>query len=586
MRIINHIKRQSILQATLFKTTVMVFVFIVLMIILFGRNYWDGQESAIYYDLQTIVSIEQIAVQAMAEEIYKAKDPAEKDAMIRRILANHTPENKYIVAGYFDRNYQSLVSNKKISADLGDKIKLILGINARPTTFIWNRENIISVNLPVFLHGNIIGYTWAYIDNNNVLFQSVQKLSLVFIFGLGLSVILIWLINKYMKKIGLYLERFSKDIIENESLDRNEVIDKLPELQPVLSKINHFAQNLKEDYKELKVSRLKIQKLLEGISDGFYVINHDFRFSYINERTQELISKRSEELLGKDIWDECSWLVGTETKDKIMAAMLQNESLHWEAEGFGTCRTYEYHAYPFDEGLTVFFTDITEQKIQQKELARLERLNVIGQLAAGISHEVRNPLTTVRGFLQLFSAKPKYQPEKENFALMISEIDRANDIIADFLSLAKSNLNNSKLFNLNDVIAKIFPMLQADAFHNNKEVSLDLTPLNDIVINENEIKQLILNLVRNALEASPECAEVIIRTYQKNGRHILEVEDHGAGIPEDIQAKIGTPFFTTKEAGTGLGLAISMGIVQRHGAILDFVTGNRGTTFRIIFPGV
>ena len=234
--------------------------------------------------------------------------------------------------------------------------------------------------------------------------------------------------------------------------------------------------------------------------------------------------------------------------------------------------------------MTVFFRDITVLKRQQLELARLERLNLIGQLAAGISHEIRNPLTTVKGFLQLFGSKSNYAQDKEYMELMISEIDRANEIITNFLSLAKADLDNVKPKNINEVINKVFPMLQADAFTNNKEVVVDLNILPDIMINENEIKQLILNLVRNGLEVTPEHGSVIISTYLQEDKVVLAIKDHGTGIPREIQEKIGTPFFTTKESGTGLGLAISIGIAQRHKAIFEFKTGNNGTIFYTIFP--
>jgi len=266
-------------------------------------------------------------------------------------------------------------------------------------------------------------------------------------------------------------------------------------------------------------------------------------------------------------------------------AMFQNESVHWEAGGLANPdQNHEFHAYPYSEGLTVFFRDITELKRQQQELGRLERLNLIGQLAAGISHEIRNPLTTVKGFLQFFGAKPQYANDNEYMDLMISEIDRANTIITDFLSLAKANSDDIIPQNINEVINRVLPMLQADAYNNNKEVIVDLKILPNIMINQNEIKQLILNLVRNGLDATAENGCVIISTYLKEDKVVLAIKDQGNGIPQEIQDKMGTPFFTTKDSGTGLGLAISMGIAQRHGAVFEFKTGTHGTIFHTIFP--
>ncbi|HWQ70950.1 MAG TPA: ATP-binding protein, partial [Desulfitobacteriaceae bacterium] len=273
------------------------------------------------------------------------------------------------------------------------------------------------------------------------------------------------------------------------------------------------------------------------------------------------------------------------TYNKMREARETKESIIWEAEGFtGSEQLFRYRAYPLKEGLAVFFTDISEVRRQRQEINRLERLNLIGQLAAGISHEIRNPMTTIKGFLQIFSSKSNYQADKGNIDLMISEVDRANGILTDFLSLAKANLDNDKPQNINEIIRRILPMLQADAYNNDKEVVIDLNEVPEILINENEIKQLVLNLVRNGLDATPRQDSVIISTYQKKGEVVLAIKDHGPGIPEEIKEKVGTPFFTTKETGTGLGLAISMGIARRHKADFQFETGGNGTVFYTIFP--
>lgn len=332
----------------------------------------------------------------------------------------------------------------------------------------------------------------------------------------------------------------------------------------------------------LEISRLNIMKIMEGISDGFYALDRDWKFTFVNHRIK--LVTNSADLVGKSIWEVFPEVVNTLTYEKMQAAMAHNESVHWEAGGLANPdQKHEFHAYPYKEGLTVFFRDITESKRQQQELGRLERLNLIGQLAAGISHEIRNPLTTVKGFLQFFGTKSQYGNDQEYMELMISEIDRANTIITDFLSLAKANSDNMKTQNLNEIINKVLPMLQADAYNNNKEVIVDLNILPDILINENEIKQLILNLVRNGLEATDEHGQVRISTYLNEDKVVLAIKDQGQGIPQEVQEKIGTPFFTTKDSGTGLGLAISMGIAQRHGAMFEFKTGPQGTVFYTMF---
>jgi PAS domain S-box-containing protein len=234
-------------------------------------------------------------------------------------------------------------------------------------------------------------------------------------------------------------------------------------------------------------------------------------------------------------------------------------------------------------GCVVMLTDITDKCLLAEELARLDRLNVIGEMAAGIGHEVRNPLTTVRGYLQLFTRKAKYADDHEQFEIMIEELDRANLIITEFLSLAKNKAVELKPGNLNDTIHALFPMLQADAFRLGHEIQIVAGSIDVFCYDSKEIRQLILNLVRNGLEAMPTSGILTIRTYSESDKIILAIEDTGTGIAEDIANKLGTPFITTKEAGTGLGLSICYRIAERHGAKIELKTSSAGTTFFIKF---
>lgn len=228
-------------------------------------------------------------------------------------------------------------------------------------------------------------------------------------------------------------------------------------------------------------------------------------------------------------------------------------------------------------------TDVTEIKLMEKEMLRLDRMNLVGQMAAGISHEVRNPMTTVRGFLQMLQRKPECQQYREYFGLMISELDRANSIISEFLSVAKTKQSSTNEADLNDIIRAMEPLLTTDAIATGKNITLDLGEIDRLKLNEKEIRQLLLNLVRNGLDAMTKDGTVTIRTYQKEGQVVLAVQDEGTGIPLHIMEKLGTPFLTSKENGTGLGLAICYGIAERHNAKLTVSTSSEGTTFFLCF---
>ncbi|NLI14576.1 ATP-binding protein [Pelotomaculum propionicicum] len=227
--------------------------------------------------------------------------------------------------------------------------------------------------------------------------------------------------------------------------------------------------------------------------------------------------------------------------------------------------------------------DITEQKRLGKEIARLERLNLVGEMAAGIGHEIRNPMTTVRGLLQMLGEKDDCAKYKDYFNLMIEELDRANTIISEYLSLAKNKPVELKKHSLNRIISVILPLITADALVTDKRIEVELANIPKLLLDEKEIRQLILNLVRNGLEAMSPGGSVIIKTYADDEDVVLAVRDHGNGIDPEILEKIGTPFHTTKENGTGLGLAVCYSIAARHNATIDLETGTEGTTFYVRF---
>ena len=221
---------------------------------------------------------------------------------------------------------------------------------------------------------------------------------------------------------------------------------------------------------------------------------------------------------------------------------------------------------------------------QTENMARLDRLNTVGEMAASIGHEVRNPMTTVRGFLQHMSTKEKFQDSKEYFVLMIDELDRANSIITTFLSLAKNKAMNFKRICINNVITEIAPLMEADALRYNCLLAFDLKPLPKLMIDESSLRQLLLNLVRNSIEAMPQGGIIIISTIDGNDKVVLSVQDNGVGISPEAIGNLGTPFVTTKENGTGLGLAVCYRIAQRHGANVSVKSElGKGTQFTIEF---
>ncbi len=298
---------------------------------------------------------------------------------------------------------------------------------------------------------------------------------------------------------------------------------------------------------------------------------------YIKE---EVIGKFGDDLV---IWDEQS----RETISRLSASgSIYNVEVNFRTKS-GELKTGLLSIEEIEFGSIKYFleaiTDLTQQKEIEKEMAKLDRLNMIGQMAAGISHEFRNPITTIRGFIQMLSERKELSNIKEYFDIMMEEIDRANSIITEFLTLSKHKTLNLTKANINICIKKLFPMIQAGAFNDDKDVQLELSDIPDIVMDESEIRQLVLNLTRNAIDASPRNGTVQIRTYAEGEEVVLAIKDCGQGIDTEVLSKIGTPFFTTKEDGTGMGLVICYRIAERHQARIMIDTSSHGTTFCIRF---
>jgi two-component system sporulation sensor kinase A len=211
-------------------------------------------------------------------------------------------------------------------------------------------------------------------------------------------------------------------------------------------------------------------------------------------------------------------------------------------------------------------------------------LNVMGELAAGVAHEIRNPLTSLRGFTQLL----KYNPEanKKFLPLMISELDRIEYIVSEFLSLAKPGENQFSHASLLSLLQNIVLLLDIHAIMSDVQIVLELPdtlPL--IYCEENRLKQVFLNVIKNGIESMESGGMLTIYAEHQNEHVLLKFIDQGCGIPPEKIANLGKPFNTTKEKGTGLGLMMCQQIIKSHNGQMHFESFiNQGTTVFIRLP--
>lgn len=235
-------------------------------------------------------------------------------------------------------------------------------------------------------------------------------------------------------------------------------------------------------------------------------------------------------------------------------------------------------------GLVVIGREITDKKNAEEQLRKSEKLSIVGELAASVGHEIRNPLTSIKGFIQLLR-----KDEVENtfyYDIMLKELDRINQIVSELLILAKPQKldfsNNDVIQLLTDVVS----LIEAQANMNN--VFVQFVPQGQCWIDcePNKLKQLFINIIKNAVEASSENGNVSISVEEVENNYIqVFVQDQGQGIPELFRNRLGEPFYSSKEKGTGLGLTVSHKIVEQHQGEIKFTSQqNKGTSVEILLP--
>jgi signal transduction histidine kinase len=223
----------------------------------------------------------------------------------------------------------------------------------------------------------------------------------------------------------------------------------------------------------------------------------------------------------------------------------------------------------------------------EKKLHVSEKFATIGQLAAGLAHEIRNPLTAVQGFIQLLKNRELGAKEREYLVIIDEEMQRIGSLVGEFLLLAKPAAPMCKNNSVTALVSEAVNLMQSEAIMKDIRLVTDCCEECYINVDKEQIKQVMINLIKNALEVMSHGKNIFIKTAHDKDKNlcVVTVEDEGPGIPAGDLKKIFDPFFTTKEDGTGLGLAVSFRIVENHGGRLSAQsTPGAGSVFTIELP--
>ncbi len=244
------------------------------------------------------------------------------------------------------------------------------------------------------------------------------------------------------------------------------------------------------------------------------------------------------------------------------------------------------------QGDFVYVEDVTDKRAEEARLRRAESLASLTTMAAGVAHEIKNPLGSISIHLQLMqkllSAEgDTCKEDMEDYLNIISEeVDRLNSIVVDYLFAVRPMDTNPVMGNLNDLIEELITFVQYELIEAGIELEEDLMEnLPDIRIDEKLMKQALLNIVKNAMAAMPKGGTLTIETNVKNGMVVLKISDTGSGIDPDLISKIFEPYFTTKDNGSGLGLTLVYKVIKEHGGEIHVHSKeDLGTTFTMDFP--
>jgi PAS domain S-box-containing protein len=347
-------------------------------------------------------------------------------------------------------------------------------------------------------------------------------------------------------------------------------------------------KNVESDFERLLHQS---ELILNSLSEGVFGVDITGNVSFCNPATTNLLNYTENELIGNNPLALFLQHV-TESDSDILLTLndgitrANSSESYYRKEGYKFPVEYTVNAIYENElivGVVVTFIDITERKKSEDLILKSEKLSLAGQLAAGIAHEIRNPLTAIKGFLHLIQSGHQ---KDVYIQIMSEELSRIELILSELLMLAKPQEVNFKPVKIELLLADVISILDTQAILKNVEISFTVFASN-LVINcdSNQFKQVFINLIKNAIEAIPNGGRIELGLEREKDFVVIYVKDNGQGIPEEKLQKLGQPFYSTKENGTGLGLMVSYNIIQNHQGFIDVYSKlNEGTTFTIKLP--
>lgn len=373
-----------------------------------------------------------------------------------------------------------------------------------------------------------------------------------------------------------------------------------------------LEHQISERVRELAYQRSFIECIVDSLPNGLYVVDRDYRIHAWNHKRETGLQGVSRtDAVGKSIFEvlhrQPATLLKREFDEVFSTGRLQQFQM--ESNSFGDTRTFRISKIPMRMGgdavshVITIGEDITDWKAAIDRTAQAEKLAAIGQLAAGVMHEINNPLATIAACAESMALQQGQGGSHGFDANLLNiidlEVQRCKKIVNGLLDFARPKTVGRERLDLNTVVQQGLFLLQHHPRFKRVKLVTELEESVPLLVDADpdQLVQVLIALSMNALDATPEGARVTIRTAAAIGgteglrgpTAVLEVADEGPGIPRSLQSKVFEPFFTTKQPGqgTGLGLSICYGIVRDHDGVLELssVEGS-GASFRMVLPMV
>lgn len=346
----------------------------------------------------------------------------------------------------------------------------------------------------------------------------------------------------------------------------------------------------------LQQSEEKYRIIAEHTWDLIRVLDRAGSVVYASPSHLRVLGYHPEQLLGKN----ASFFIHPEDLPRIEAAISRMASELKETFLEYRCLHAHGHTLWFESSIVpvanehgafqmevVVSRDVTDRRVTEDALRRTEKMMLAGQLAAGVAHEIRNPLTAIQGFVDLL----KHEDNGKNrryLNIIRSEIEQIDQIIKEFLLLAKPQTREKEPVDLRQLVTEVVMLLMPQANLKNVQLRMAYDELPTSVRgSDNHLKQVFVNLVKNAIEASPDGGQIRIDFEDVGSNVVIRIADDGPGVPQSLLNKLGEPFYTTKDRGTGLGLMVSFQIVRDHGGDIQFHSSpSSGTTVQVSLPRI